>query len=600
MDGGDPIRAEASDALARHAHDPVRLVDMLRDVQAGIGWIPPAALMGLAEGLALPFAAVEATASFYSFFRLRPSGARHILFSDNITDRMAGSEALLRRMLHGFGARPDEPAAGGRVSVGRTSCTGMCDQGPAILVDGRAVTRMDEGRVDAIVDLVKRDVPTDAWPAEFFHVDDNTRRAGALLAGTAPTGAGVDAAIARGREGMLAEVGASHLRGRGGAGFTTATKWTLAREAAGDRKVVVCNADEGEPGTFKDRVLLSAHAGKVFEGMAIAAWCTGARDGFLYLRGEYLHLRQPLEDKLADMRRAGLLGASIRGVAGFDFDVEIRLGAGAYVCGEETALLESLEGKPGRPRIRPPFPVTHGYLGRPTVVNNVETLARVVEIARHGGAAFAGTGTPQSAGTKLLSVSGDCRRPGVYEYSFGTPIAEILADCGAETAIAVQIGGASGQLLSGEDLKRRIAFEDVPTAGAFMVFGPGRDLFAMAEAFSHFFAHESCGFCTPCRVGTQLVKRLVDKVAAGRGTRADLDEIRSLEALMARTSHCGLGQTAATAIVQSIDKFPGDWERRVAGRTDGPAFDLDAALGTARRLAGRDDPGAHLAEEAAP
>lgn len=596
-DGGHPIAAVIPPILARHGHEPTRLLQILRDVQDAVTWLPPAALTGIADGLAIPRSRVESTAKFYAFLHTVPRGRTRILFSDNITDRMAGNRALMDRMLAGFGLGADEVSADGRVSVGLTACTGMCDQGPAILVNGRAVTRMTEERVDAVVDLVRRDVPLADWPAEFFRVDDNVVKADELLGTAWEPGEGLRAAIARGRDGMLAEMKLSNLRGRGGAGFTTAIKWKGARDATGGPKVVVCNADEGEPGTFKDRVLLASHAGKVFEGMAIAAWCIGASQGFLYLRGEYRHLTAPLEAVLADMRAQGLLGRSILGQDRFDFDIEIHLGAGAYVCGEETALIESLEGKPGKPRIRPPFPVTHGYLGRPTVVNNVETLAKAVTVARRGGAWFAGTGTKQSTGTKILSISGDCMRPGLYEYPFGVRIADVLADCGASDAIAVQIGGASGMLLSDHDFRRRIAFEDVPTAGAFMVFGPGRDLFDAAENFAWFFAHESCGFCTPCRVGTAIVRKLVDKVAAGHGTASDLLEIRRLHDVMVRSSHCGLGQTAANAIVESIDKFRPAWDRRLTSHDFEPAFDLDGSLDTARRLAGRCDLDAHLDQE---
>jgi [NiFe] hydrogenase diaphorase moiety large subunit len=256
----------------------------------------------------------------------------------------------------------------------------------------------------------------------------------------------------------------------------------------------------------------------VFEGMTLAAWAVGARQGFIYLRGEYRYLLEPLREAL-DLRRAeNLLGRGIQGVAGFDFDIEIHLGAGAYVCGEETALLESLEGKRGTPRIRPPFPVTHGYLGRPTVVNNVETLAKTCLIALCGGEAFAATGTAQSTGTKLLSISGDCAHPGIYEYPFGVPIERVLEDCGASDIQAVQVGGAAGITLASYEFHRRIAFEDVPTAGAFMVFDSSRDLFEVARNFVDFFAHESCGFCTPCRVGTALLKKAMKKPISSGST----------------------------------------------------------------------------------
>ena len=356
----------------------------------------------------------------------------------------------------------------------------------------------------------------------------------------------------------------------------------------------MCNADEGEPGTFKDRVLLNSYADLVFEGMTVGARVVGASKGFLYLRGEYRYLLEQLENVLQRRREAGLLGDNILGQADFSFDIEIHLGAGAYICGEESALIESLEGKRGRPRNRPPFPVTHGYKGRPTVVDNVETFACAAKIAEQGGAWFAAMGTAQSTGTKLLSVSGDCASPGIYEYPFGVTVRQILADCGAKEPYAVQVSGPSGTMISWKEFDRRIAFEDLPTAGAFMVFQRKRDPFQTALNFVHFFAHESCGFCTPCRVGTELQKKIMDKIASGHGTASDLEEMRSLGHILKTMSHCGLGSSAANPVLDTLEKFPDVYERKLKALAFEPAFDLDGALETARKITGRDDDWAHL------
>jgi [NiFe] hydrogenase diaphorase moiety large subunit len=580
--------------LDRFGRDPSYLLQILRDAQEARGWIDAPAVSEIASALSLSPAAIEGTLRFYSFLHSAPSGRYRILVSDNITDRMLGNAEVTRRLSRQLGVAPGEVSPDGLVGLDFTSCTGMCDQGPAVLVNGRAVTHVTPERADIIAELIRREVPLGEWPAEFFTVTDNVRRPDLLLTSHWGPGDALSAAIARGAEGMLGELEASRLRGRGGAGFPTATKWKAARAAEGDTRYVVCNADEGEPGTFKDRVLLQSHAGRVVEGMAIGAHAIGARRGYIYLRGEYAYLRPGLEGVLADMRGKGLLGTSILGVDGFDFDIEIHLGAGAYICGEESALLESLEGKPGRPRIRPPFPVTHGLHGKPTVVNNVETLAAVTLIALNGGRWFQSFGTPRSSGTKVLSVSGDCERPGLYEYPFGVRVSQVLADCGARHAKAVQISGASGTCLSERDFARRIAFEDVPTAGAFMVFGESRDMFEMARNFAHFFAHESCGFCTPCRVGTALVRNYMDEIGAGHGTHYTVNEIMTLADLMRRTSHCGLGQTACNAILDTFAKFRPSWDRRLTSTDFEPTFDLDAALASARALTGRDDAGAHL------
>ncbi len=593
MHSDNPVAA----AVARYNADPLNLIQIVREAQAALSWLSRETQGEIAERLKIPVNRVESIVTFYSFFYDKPRGAYRLLFSDNITDRMQGNQELLERLLGRFGVKRGEVSADGLVSVDLTSCTGICDQGPAMLVNNIAVPRLSTTRVDAIAELIEARAPIDHWPAEFFRVEDNVQRPGPLLQAPMTPGRALDAAIARGREGLLNEIKRSNLRGRGGAGYATGLKWEAARNAPGAERYIVCNADEGEPGAFKDRVLLTSHAGRVFEGMAIAGYAVGATRGFLYLRGEYEYLKPRLDAEHERMRLVRRLGPAIRGCAGFDFDVEIHVGAGAYVCGEETALLESLAGKPGRPRIRPPFPVTHGYLGRPTVVNNVETLCQATEVAIHGGAAFAGQGTKNSSGSKLLSVSGDCERPGVYEYSFGVPIAQVLEDAGAarDTA-AVQIGGPSGVLLTPDEFTRRIAFEDVPTSGSFMIFSGQRDMFEVVRNFVHFLAHESCGFCTPCRVGTSLQREMVEKIAEGRGTRYEINELMRVRGLMRRMSHCGLGQMAGNAISDCWNKFRPTFERRLLATEFAPAMDLDAALGPAREAIGRDDAGAHIRE----
>ena len=588
------VVASLDDILLRHRHQATELLQILIQAQQIEGWLPAATLTHIAAALGLPRARVEGVAGFYSFLYTQPVGRYRVLFSDNITDRMLGNAELLDALCRKLWIEPGHLSEDGLVSVTTTSCTGLCDQGPAMLVNGRAIGQLSHRRINEIAELIRQQRPLELWPAEYFQIDDNIRRRDALLGLDMPPGAALQAAVARGRDGWLAEMQASNLRGRGGAGFATAVKWSSAKNAPGAPKVIVCNADEGEPGTFKDRVLLNSFADLVFEGMSLAAWAVGASQGFLYLRGEYRYLLPQLETVLARRRAAGLLGQSILGQAGFDFDIAIHLGAGAYVCGEESALIESLEGKRGTPRIRPPFPVTKGYLGRPTVVNNVETLAKTCLIALGGGEAFAATGTAQSAGTKLLSISGDCAMPGIYEYPFGVPISRVLEDCGASDTQAVQVGGASGICLAGYEFHRRIAYEDVPTAGAFMIFDGTRDLFDVARAFVHFFAHESCGFCTPCRVGTSLLKGFMDKLADGHGAQADLADIDWLDRLLKNASHCGLGSAAPNPVIDTLQKFRPAYERRLVSLDFEPAFDLDAALAEARQLTGRDDSGAHL------
>ncbi len=492
--------------VARWQHDSANLVQILRDIQESCGTIPSDTLDQLAKLLGVPRVRIEATASFYAFFHAESHGAYEVLFSDNIVDHMAGKEDLKQYFCERLWLEPKKLSEDGLVYVDDTADIGLADQAPAMLVNGLAIASLDKARLDLVAELIRAKKPLDEWPPMLFEIPDHVRKAGPLTGEAFVPGAALRAMIARGTEATLAEVEAANLRGRGGAGFKTATKWASCRKAEGTAHYVVCNADEGEPGTFKDRVLLASHADLVFEGMTACARVIGAKQGFLYLRGEYRNLLERLKSVLAGRREAGLLGQNILGEAGFDFDIEIHLGAGAYICGEESALIESLEGKPGKPRNRPPFPDRCGYRNQPTVVNNVETFACAARIVERGGAWFAAIGTPQSTGTKLVSISGDCQRPGVYEYPFGVAVQQILIDCGAEDAHAVQVSGPSGTCISFREFDRRIAFEDLATAGAFMVFSRRRDMFEVARNFTHFFAHESCGFCTPCRVGTSLLR----------------------------------------------------------------------------------------------
>jgi len=594
------LEQAVEEALAKHAANPAQLLQILILVQDRLHWLPPRAITRIAEGLKLSRARVEGVVGFYSFLHAHPVGRYRVLFSDNIVERMLGSQALMQELCRKLWVERGKLSEDGLVSIDTTSCIGMGDQGPSILVNGLTVTGLTHQRVNAISELIRNQTPVDLWPEEFFHVEDNIRRRDILLHSQLNPGDALRRGVAMGADALLAEVKAANLRGRGGAGFATGTKWEYCRQAPvpeGGTRVVVCNADEGEPGTFKDRLLLTRYADLVFEGMTLAAQVLGAKQGFLYLRGEYRYMLDHLEHVLARRRREGMLGHAILGVQGFDFDIQIHLGAGAYVCGEETALIESLEGKRGTPRIRPPFPVTHGYLGQPTSVNNVETLALASLIAAHGGAWFAEKGTQQSTGTKLLSISGDCANPGIYEFPFGTPIADIVEECGASDVQALQIGGAAGVTLAPDEFHRKIAFEDVPTAGAFMVFDSSRDMFEVASNFVHFFEHESCGFCTPCRIGTAILCNYIDKLRHGHGSPIDLAEIEHLNHLLQATSHCGLGQAAANPILDGLRKFRPAYDARMMHQEFEPAFNLDAALARSRQLTGRDDAAAHLPAE---
>ncbi|MCG6937158.1 MAG: NAD(P)H-dependent oxidoreductase subunit E [Gammaproteobacteria bacterium] len=586
-----------SSITASTGNHPDRLLQYLNEIQYQYSYISQPAIQLLADKLSLSEAHIRGVVGFYSFLHDKPRGSYDILFSNNITDQMAGNRELLDSLCNKLNVTPGIPRRDGRVTVDTTSCTGMCDQGPAMLVNGWAVTRLDENRIDAIAKLVESQTAIEQWPAEYFQVKDNIQRQDILLLSKVENGSALKSLIEHGAETVLQQIELSDLRGRGGAGFKTGMKWRFCKHAEAEQRFVVCNADEGEPGTFKDRVLLNSYADRVFEGMTVCAGIVGATQGFLYLRAEYRYLRKPLEEVLQKRRDAGLLGDNILDKNGFNFDIEIHMGAGAYICGEETSLIESLEGKRGIPRKRPPFPVTHGYQNQPTVVNNVETFMAAAQITLHGSECFQCCGTEFSTGTKLLSISGDCERPGIYEYPFGVSIQQILEDCGANDTQAIQLSGAAGSTIPADDFGHAVSFEDLATGGSFMVFNKQRDLLDMVRNFSHFFAHESCGFCTPCRVGCSLMQDLLDKVDSGHASEYDLEEIRKIAQLMQATSHCGLGTSAPISVLDTLKKFPHIYQQRLKHSSYEPAFDLDAALQDARDITGRNDAGAHIGTE---
>ncbi|KJV06190.1 NAD(P)H-dependent oxidoreductase subunit E [Methylocucumis oryzae] len=589
------MKAFLEQLAAKYQHNATNLLAILRAVQARFHYIPEAAITTLADLLSIPRTQILAVAEFYSFFHLTPKGQYEVFISDSITDHMLGKHELMAYLSERLQVAVGEVRADGLVSLDNTSCTGLCDQGPAGLVNGLALTNLDKARIDLIAELINQQKPLSEWPKHLFAVNDNIQQTGLLLASAITPGQGLTTTFTRGITQTLAEIDLSGLRGRGGAGFKTALKWRFCSEEPETERYVVCNADEGEPGTFKDRVLLNSYAEQVFEGMTIAAAIIGAKQGFLYLRGEYLFLYEKLLALLEQRRQAGLLGQNILG-QGITFDIEICLGAGAYICGEESALIESLEGKMGIPRNRPPYPVSSGYLGKPTIVNNVETYLAAAAIAVNGGAWFANLGTEKSKGTKILSISGDCKRPGIYEVPFGITVQAVLDLCGADDVFGVQIGGPSGMFISNQELHRKLAFEDLATGGSFIIFDNSRELLAIVKNFTHFFAHESCGFCTPCRVGTSLLQKQLDKIVDGHGSAGDVVALEELCRLIKQYSHCGLGQTAANPILTTLERYPEIYQAQLKQISYEPGFDLDAALATARRLANRDDAGAHLAQ----
>jgi len=384
---------------------------------------------------------------------------------------------------------------------------------------------------------------------------------------------------------VIAEIKKSELAGRGGAYYPTWRKWEAARVQTATPKFVVCNADEGEPGTFKDRVLMNTQAASLIEGMIISAYTIGASYGIIYLRGEYWWLKHKLDEAIEQYRKDGLLGKDCREIRDFDFDIRIQMGAGSYVCGEETALLESLEGKRGEPRTKWFFPVEKGYLQLPTIINNVETFCAAARIIEMGSAEYLQLGIPGSPGTKLISVSGDCKLPGLYEIEWGITVAELLELCQAEDPYYIQVSGPSGECISIKEKFRRISMldllarKDLRCGGSFMIFNRQRDLVKVLLNFSSFFKHESCGICTPCRAGNFIIQRKLERLNNALATKKDLEDLKEWGMIMKNTSRCGLGKTATNSLILALEKFSDYFEDRLDKNFDGLnlEFDMEAA-----------------------
>jgi [NiFe] hydrogenase diaphorase moiety large subunit len=574
--------------VQEYGKDPHRLMDIVRGVHEQTGYLSDDAVEEIARTLGVHRVQVADMASFYTFFDREPTGKCTIRLSNCVVDQMHGMEAVAKAFEKELGISFGETTPDGMISLKYTSCTGMCDQAPGGLINGMVVTGLTPKDVPEIVAAIKKEGGR-VSKSELFpnaEVQPNLRQGGAVIMAPFENGIAVRKALNMSPEDVIEEVNKSKLRGRGGAGFPTGMKWSFCRKAKGTH-YIVCNADEGEPGTFKDRLILTEQADLLFEGMTIAGYAIGATEGLMYLRAEYSYLWPHLEQVLARRRRNGLLGQSICGREDFNFDIRIQLGAGAYVCGEESSLIESLEGKRGAPRDRPPYPVQKGYMDQPTAVNNVETLCAAARVLEKGGEWFAKIGTLESTGTKLLSVSGDCRHPGVYEVEYGITVDQLLDLVGAHDAQAVQVGGPSGHCLAPKDYGRKISFEDMPTGGSVIVFGPKRDLLEQVLSFTEFFAEESCGWCVPCRVGTTLLKMKLGKILEGRGTASDLEELKDLGNTVKTMSRCGLGQTAANPILTTLQNFPALYKQRITEKDFIPHFDIESAFSEYGSVTGR-------------
>ena len=550
------VRNAARDTRAAHGGlQEVRnrrdlLLPAFHAVQDRVGWISRGALNYICKRLVVPPAEAWGVVTFYHLFNTEPSAPTVVHVCDDIACRLYDIES--------FGRQLDQS---GR-AWGRSPCLGQCDHAPAALIvhagerPGAHAVRVPTAEpigganIGSRLKLLRRTGVADPESLSSY------REHGGYVA--------LARAFELGRAGVIQEVIASNLLGRGGAAFPTGRKWeAVAREPAMPH-FLVCNADESEPGTFKDRVLLEQDPFALIEAMTIAGYATGCAQGFIYLRGEYPLAHARVQHAIDEARDAGLLGGSVM-AREFAFDVAIRKGAGAYICGEETALFNSLEGKRGEPRSKPPFPAQVGLFGKPTVVNNVETLFNVLDIVIEGGARWAEVGTKASAGTRLFCLSGHVARPGLYEAAFGITLQELLAMAGGvsggRSLQAILLGGAAGTFVGPEALSMRLSFEDVRAAGAtlgsgvVMVFDDTVDLRATLLRIAEFMRDESCGQCVPCRVGTVRQVELLEKLRHLPATAADLTLLTELGQAMRDASICGLGQTASSAAETAVSRL---------------------------------------------
>jgi len=555
-----------------------KLLPTLHALQSRVGWISPGGLGYVCERLTVPPADAYGVASFYALFALspRPPVVAHVC--DDIACLACGADELCRQLEQTAGP-PGSTNHARQATWLRSPCLGLCDRAPAALAVAAGERPYERAIAPASVSALEQtDLSLREASPKLPQLGDPglrvLRRIGIVdpssLADYRAHGGyrALRRALGLGPEGIIREMQDSKLLGRGGAAFPTGRKWEAVAHAPEQPHYLVCNADESEPGTFKDRVLMEEDPFAVLEAMTIAGYATGCRRGYLYIRGEYPSATARLYQAFDQARAAGLLGEDILG-KGVSFDVELRRGAGAYICGEETALFSSIEGGRGEPRNKPPFPVQVGLFGKPTVVNNVETLVNVLDIVLEGGPAFAAIGTADSTGTRLFCLSGCVSLPGLYEVPFGATLGELLDLAGGvregHDLQAILLGGAAGTFVSADQLDLQLTFEGTRAAGttlgsgAIVVFDDTIDLGIILLRIAEFFRDESCGQCVPCRVGTARQEELLRRLSGGhpRGSRPqELALLNDIGQVMRDASICGLGHTAANAIESALAKFP--------------------------------------------
>ena len=567
------------------------LIPMMMYAQDEFGCVSDEMIAEIAKRLDLNRVQVEETLAYYSMLHRKPLGKHHVQVCTNIACMLRGGYEILEHAKKRLEIDHKEVTKDGVFSLEEVECIGACTGAPAIQVNydfyenltlkqfDRIIEELDEGRRPAPVGVIsgalhERDAQETVLISQRWGIPDS-RRIEVYLANGGYRA--LEKALKQMTpEAIIDEVKRSNLRGRGGAGFPTGMKWSFVPKDSPKPKYVICNADESEPGTCKDRPLMEMDPHQLIEGMIIAGRAIGAHRGFIYIRGEYRYVLDLVDEAIAEAYQRGYLGKNILG-SGFDYDLLIHTGAGAYECGEESALMESLEGKRGYPRIKPPFPAVVGLYGCPTVINNVETLSAVPAIIREGGEAYANRGTPRNGGTRLLCVAGHVNKPGIYEIPLGMNMKKFIYEMAGgipngKKLKAVIPGGSSCPLLSANEIDLPMDYDAVAKAGSMLgsggmvVMDEDTCMVDMARRIMHFYAHESCGWCIPCREGTVWLRKMLERFHAGLGRSEDIDLVGELAQNMLGRTFCPLGDAAAMPTISIVQKFRSEFEDHLNGR----------------------------------
>lgn len=582
-----------------------KLLNVLWDIQRKRRFISRDDMKKISKEFNISMIELEGVISFYHFFHLSNAGKYTIYLNCSTISQHKDYQAVKKTFQDELGILIGNVTKDNLFGFFKTSCIGLSDQETSALINGHPFTNLTPEKVQTIISKLRNGHSVESLSNDPKNNIQYTPKdeAKTIFFKTYSKGKGLSKLATLTPDEVIQLITKSKLSGRGGAFFPTGMKWEMCRNNKSDQKYIICNADEGEPGTFKDRVLMNKYPGLLIEGMAIAGYAVGAHDGIIYLRAEYLYLKESIEKTIKEFEESGLLGKNILGINNFDFTVHIQMGAGAYICGEETALIASMEGKRGEPSTKEYFPVEKGFLGKPTVVNNVETLCAVPRILEMGLDNYLSIGTKETPGTKLLSVSGDCKKLGVYEIEWGMKLRDFLSLIEAEDPYMVLFNGFSGECLSKVDFDREISGENLlaehiqfnfkdpieysrkmsgvglRSGGSIMVFNKSRNLIGILKNITKFFVAESCGICVPCRTGNFLLNKKINKIIFGHADIKDLEQIKEWSTIIKQSSRCGLGKTSTNCLLTALLKFPEEFKKYLTAESNfNHSFNIENAV----------------------